>query len=203
MPHIFFRERRPHNGMTYKEFYENFEKSIQNLTEENTDANKLKLNFQRISRIQKSYKVSDELCTKVKEFTDPQIWLTISENWCGDSAQIIPYLAKISECNPKIDFRIIERDKNLDIIDLYLTNGTRSIPKLIAFDENGNELFQWGPRPKRAIDLINNAKAEGKTKDEFLEMLHLWYAKDRGKSLEEEFNILLDQLLAKIIKLTL
>lgn len=195
MVHQFFVDKRPHNGMTYKEFFKNFENIVGNLSENDPDTDKLKLNFQRIRRIEKSYIVNNELCTRIKEITEPQLWMIISENWCGDSAQIIPYLAKFTECNPIIDLRIIERDKNPDIIDSYLTNGTRSIPKLIAFNENGDELFQWGPRPKEAIELIAKAKSDGKTKEEFLEMLHLWYGRDRGKSLEREFIFLLNQIL--------
>lgn len=196
MVHQFFVDKRPHNGMTYKEFFKNFENIVGNLSENDPDTDKLKLNFQRIRRIEKSYIVNNELCTRIREINEPQLWMIISENWCGDSAQIIPYLAKFTECNPIIDLRIIERDKNPDIIDLYLTNGTRSIPKLIAFNDNGDELFQWGPRPKEAIELIAKAKSDGKTKEEFLEMLHLWYGRDRGKSLEREFIFLLNQILA-------
>lgn len=197
MAHQFFVDKRPHNGMTYKEFFKNFENIVGNLSENDPDTDKLKLNFQRIQRIEKSYKVSDELSKKIKEIAEPHLWLIISENWCGDSAQIIPYISKIADKNPLVDLRIIERDKNLDIIDLYLTNGTRSIPKLIAFDIMGNEIFQWGPRPQEAVELINKAKSEGKTKEEFLQILHLWYGRDRGKSLEKEFITLLDEVLAK------
>jgi len=85
--------------------------------------------------------------------------------------------------------RIILRDSNLDIMDLYLTDGkSRSIPKLVAFDEQGNELFQWGARPRQAQELVNRLRSEGMSKEIFLEQLHLWYGRDRGKSLESELK---------------
>ena len=89
--------------------------------------------------------------------------------------------------NSNIDLRILLRDENPDIMDIYLTNGTRSIPKLVAFDENGNQLFEWGPRPKEAQRLIDQWKGEGIVKPELYEKLHLWYGRNRGKELEEEF----------------
>ena len=80
--------------------------------------------------------------------------MVITENWCGDSAQNLPYL-KIASCNPLIDFRIILRDDNLDIMDLYLTdNKSRSIPKLIA-KENGRA-FQWDQDQMKHKNLFIN-----------------------------------------------
>ena len=112
--------------------------------------------------------------------------MVLSEDWCGDSAQTIPYLVKMADLNPNIELRILLRDKNLDIMDLYLTDGNRAIPKLVAFDYIGNELFTWGPRPYEARQLVNKAKAEGKPKEQFLQELHLWYGRNRGKNLEVE-----------------
>lgn len=189
------------NGLSYSEYILNFNKKIDFINDnklskfEGYSADLFKINFQRTKRIEKSYNVNNELCELIKKINQAQLWLILSEHWCGDSAQIVPYLAKIASCNNLIDLKILERDKNLDIMDLYLTNGTRSIPKLIAFDEFGNELFNWGPRPKPAQELIIKAKSEGKPKEEFLEELHLWYAKDQGKSIENEFIEIIRNLL--------
>ncbi len=199
MAEKFFLDKRPHNGYTFSEYVEVLSNKINS-----TDITKLsgeelerfettKLNFQRISRINKSYTVSENLTSKIKQIDKPQLWMVLTEDWCGDSAQNIPYISKMAECNPLIDLRILIRDENPDIMDLYLTNGTaRSIPKLIAFDLVGNELFQWGPRPVEGQKLVDKAKAEGKTKEQFLNDLHLWYGRNRGKNLEEEFSNLFD-----------
>ena len=72
-------------------------------------------------------------------------------------------------------------------MDEYQTNGTRSIPKIVAFDSEGNELFTWGPRPKEAQQLITQWKNEGIVKPELYEKLHLWYGRNRGKNIEGEF----------------
>lgn len=157
--------------------------------------NVTKLNYQRSLRILKTYCVSENLRDIVLQINEPQTWMIITEDWCGDSAQNIPYIFKIAELNSLIDLRIISRDENPDIMDLYLTDGKlRSIPKLVALDNQGNELFQWGPRPKPGQVLIENDKKEGLTKEQFLNKLHLWYSDNKGKSLEEEFVQLLNSL---------
>jgi len=189
------------NGLTFEESVKMSAKKL-----EETDESKLdelqkkrhgfrKLNIHRINRIEKTYTPSQEICEQIMKITSPQIWMVLTEDWCGDSAQNIPYISKIAECNKNISLRLLPRDENLDLIDMYLTDGkSRSIPKLVSFDENGNELFQWGPRPEEAKKLVKDLKEQGFSKDEYEEKLHLWYAKNKGKNLDEEFIILLKSL---------
>jgi hypothetical protein len=79
-------------------------------------------------------------------------------------------------------------------MDQYLTNGTRSIPKLIVFDNDNNELFQWGPRPLEAQSLYINLKNTGIEKSEINKELHYWYSKNRGKEVEKELIELIKKL---------
>ena len=179
-------------GLRYREYLDLTVKEVENtdstqLTEEETTqlAN-IKLNLHRMTRIEKHYQVAEELENLIQLIDTPQTWMIISETWCGDSAQNIPYIAKMAESNAKIDLKIILRDANPDIMDLYLTNGTRSIPIFIAYNENGKELFKWGPRPQEAKQLFTDLKAQGLEKPAILEKLHLWYGRNRGKNLEIE-----------------
>lgn len=192
MTHQFFIDRKPHNGLNYKQYIELTEKQIAETDESKLSAEEkeileyTKLNLQRSSRIERHYTVSDELKAKLSEIDSPQMWMVITESWCGDSAQNLPYLVKMAEVNPNVELKILLRDKNPEIMDLYLTNGTKSIPVLVVFDENGNELFKWGPRPKQAQQLINQWKSDGIVKPELYEKLHLWYGRNRGNDIESE-----------------
>lgn len=191
------KEKLLKNGVSYKEYFERAQKNLEiqagnDLTEEEKHLLEYtKLNIKRSERIAKTYQVSDELKAVLTSISKPQLWMVLTEPWCGDSAQNLPYIAKMAEINPLIELKIVLRDKNPDIMDLYLTNGTRSIPVLAAFDSEGNELFKWGPRPQEAVELVKNAKALGKSKDQFIEELHLWYGRNRGKAIESEFIALL------------
>ncbi len=193
MPHQFFVNRKPHNGMSYKEYTQNIIDEIANTNPEILDDDLKekyefkKLNLQRSSRIDRTYTVPEELERAIKKINSKQLWMVITEGWCGDSAQNLPFIVKMTEINSNIGLKILLRDSNPDIMDLYLTNGTKSIPKLVAFDESGNELFQWGPRPKAAKELISKLKNDGIVKPELYEKLHLWYGRNRGKEIESEF----------------
>lgn len=199
MIHKFFTDKRPHNGLTYSEFIqkskEHFENTDSSILEESQKQllEYTKLNLHRSARVEKTYTVNPNLSEALAKIDKPQLWMVITEDWCGDSAQNLPYIAKIAACSSLIDLRILLRDDNLDIMDLYLTNGkSRSIPKLVAFDEEGIEIFQWGPRPKEAQDFVDKAKKEGLAKNEFIEQLHLWYGRNRGKGIESEFLEIFD-----------
>ena len=188
----FFIDRKLHNGLNYKQYIELTEKQISETDDSKLSAEEkeifeyTKLNLQRSSRIDRHYSVSDELSAKLNEIDKPQALMVITENWCGDSAQNLPYLTKMAEVNSNVDLKILLRDEHPEIMDLYLTNGTKSIPVLVIFDEDGNELFKWGPRPKLAQQLINQWKSEGIVKPELYEKLHLWYGRNRGKEIENE-----------------
>ena len=112
----------------------------------------------------------------------------ITESWCGDSAQNLPVIAKLAQLNSNIDFKIVLRDSNLEFMDLHLTNTSRAIPKLVVFDEDNNELFQWGPRPVEAQNLFSRLKNDGIEKSEINKELHLWYGRNRGKEVEREIT---------------
>lgn len=203
MTKTFFADKRPHMGLTYSQYIYSINKKIESVNLSDLDQELLdkyeiiKLNLHRSNRINKTYVVDETLCLKTMKINRKQLWMILTEDWCGDSAQNIPYIAKIAECNPLIELKFLFRDKNTDIMDLYLTDKkSRSIPKLVAFDTEGNELFQWGPRPKEADKLVKTAKLEGKSKDQFLNELHLWYGRDKGKTLEKEFSSILDSHLS-------
>lgn len=146
-----------------------------------------RLNLQRSIRIEKVYSVSDDLKSLVSNLPQEHLWAVITEDWCGDSAQTVPYIAKIAAASPKIELAILLRDENPDIIDQYLTNGTRSIPKLIGFDKNWNELYRWGPRPLALQELFVRWKSEGIPREKLYENLQIWYNNNQGKELEREF----------------
>jgi Thioredoxin len=187
--------------LTYNEFVDEFTKQI-NVLDINTlnDYDKSfydyrKLNYQRSTRLEKTFIPTDDTIQVFSHIHQTQKWVVITESWCGDSAQNLPIIAKLAELNNKIDFKIVLRDSNPAFMDLYLTNGSRAIPKLIVFDENDNEIFQWGPRPIEAQNLFNKLKNEKIAKPEINKELHLWYGRNRGKEVEKEISDLVKKSL--------
>jgi hypothetical protein len=155
------------------------------------------INAQRMKRIDKQCIINYNLHTLTSQINKKQKWLLISETWCGDSAQCVPVIAKIAELNENIKLEIIFRDEHLDVIDSFLTNGSRSIPKLISIDEETESVnFIWGPRPqaiqKKVLELKNSNNEI--THDELVKNIHLWYAQDKTKSIQSEFIELLKKV---------
>lgn len=152
------------------------------------------LNDKRMQRLDKTIKILDETSTKIQEIKTPQTWLVLTEGWCGDAAQNLPVINKIAALNKNITLKIVLRDENLELMDLYLTNGGRSIPKLVALDADYNELFSWGPRPKTATKMVADYKEKHGVLDAaFKQDLQVWYNKDKGKSIQEDFINLVEK----------
>jgi hypothetical protein len=151
------------------------------------------LNETRMHRLEKTIKISDEVVFKLKSLKNEYIWLIISEGWCGDAAQLLPIFNKMDAVSDKIEMKIVFRDENQELMNLFLTNGAKAIPKLIILDKNTlNVEGNWGPRPKGAIDLIQNYKDNFRVIDETAKAeLQLWYLHDKGLSTQNEVAELL------------
>ena len=153
-----------------------------------------RMNVQRMNRWDKTAKVSPGLEKIVSSISSPQVWLLITEAWCGDAAQSIPFIAKLAGMNARIELKFVLRDENPELMDAYLTEGARSIPVLIALSADlGKELFVWGPRPKFLQDRLKAYKLDPQniTPKEFADGTHLWYARDKNKAIAEELTPLI------------
>lgn len=152
----------------------------------------IEMNQIRMYRIEKTYMVSAELVEKVKRLPHKVYWLVLTESWCGDASQILPVLNKVAVISEgKIEMKLVYRDKNPELMDAFLTNQTRSIPKLIQLDTNFQLTGIWGPRPNEAQQLVKKLKSDPKTANDYSKALHLWYAKDQQRSLELDISKLL------------
>jgi len=153
------------------------------------------LNAKRMKRIEKTTILKEELKNLISSIQEPMTWVLISEAWCGDAAQIVPVLGKIAAESELIDLQIILRDEHLDIMDQYLTNGGRSIPKLICLDQEDREIFVWGPRPAAIQQVVNDTKAEGITDHAVLvERIQYAYNEDQTHSIQQEISDILANL---------
>jgi len=188
---------------TYESYLKQFQEWVEQGKTSSKDASKeliefTKLNFARTQRIHKTIVIDPLLKKSVESLQNNYMWMVITEAWCGDSAQNLPVIAEIAKLNTeKIKLYIIFRDPNPDLINNYLTSGSRAIPKLIAINETSSEeAFVWGPRPALAQELLKAWKInpEGKTWGDFEKELHGWYAKDKAVTLQSEFLTIINQL---------
>lgn len=150
------------------------------------------LNEVRMKRLEKTLKLDPEVEKTLQNLKSNQTWLVISEGWCGDAAQILPIIKLMSEASKNIDLKLVFRDENEELIHLFLTNGAKSIPKLLVLDESFNLINHWGPRPEGAKNLIIEYKANHGIVDEAAKTaLQKWYLDDKGISTMKEIVAIL------------
>ena len=137
-------------GMSYEEYRGLIEQLLLGgkTTGENQSSGMIeytRLNVQRMNRLDKKVVLNEALLMELRKLHSDWYWVVLTEAWCGDAAQNIPILAKIADATPRIKMKLILRDEDPEIIDHYLTNGSKSIPKLICLNQDDlSEVGTWG-----------------------------------------------------------
>lgn len=108
--------------------------------------------------------------------------LVISEDWCGDAVNTVPPIARLSEALG-MELRVVKRDEVPALMDLYLTDGARSIPVAIVLDEDFRPVGWWGPRPREVQAKVLAEKRAGiRPAADIYRDLRMWYARDAGET---------------------
>jgi hypothetical protein len=152
-----------------------------------------KLNNSRMKRLDKTFNLSENSKETIQNSTKKISWIVLTESWCGDAAHALPVINKITETSDNIELKIVLRDENEPLMDKFLTNGSRSIPKLIAIDADTNEVIDsWGPRPSEAAKMVEEQKEKfGNLDADFKKELQVWYNANKGINIEEDILKLL------------
>ncbi len=154
-----------------------------------------RLNETRMDRLQKTLALDTAVAQTLQDLKNRYTWLVLSEGWCGDAAQLMPIFNLMAMASAAIDLKVALRDQHPALMDQFLTNGARSIPKLIVLDAKQNVLASWGPRPLGAAQLIIDYKAKHGVIDEQAKTdLQLWYLHDKGLSTQRELAALMQGL---------
>ncbi len=182
-------EKSLKSSLSYSEYRRLVEDlSVQNSTTGNEKTEVLadytKLNDRRMKRWDKTLKISEKTQQRINVLNKKVTWLVLTESWCGDAAHVVPVINKVAEINKNIELRLVLRDENDDLMNAFLTNGGKAIPKLIAVEnESGNVINTFGPRPNEAAKLVNDHKEKyGALTPEFKQDLQVWYNKDKGQN---------------------
>ena len=154
------------------------------------------LNETRMNRLDKKVIIPEENIQKLLNLKKEYTWIVIAEGWCGDVAQLLPILNKLAVITPHIELKIVFRDENPALMNLFLTNGTRSIPKLVILDRKTKDVLgHWGSRPAPATKLVKSYRDQyGKIDDTIKTELQLWYLHDKGLTTQEEVIALMRDL---------
>ena len=145
-----------------------------------------KLNDRRMTRLDKTIQLSQETLLGLKKIDKPITWLVLTEGWCGDAAQTLPIINKITKESDLITLKIIFRDEHEELMSHFLTNGGKSIPKLLVLNSENDVLNTWGPRPNIATKMVQDYKnTHGQLDAAFKQELQVWYNKNKGVNIQE------------------
>ena len=117
--------------------------------------------------------------------------LVLNADWCGDSVNTVPYIARLAEAAPNVELRLLDRDENLDLMDAHLTNGSRSIPRVMILDSEFRDCGVWGPRPDELQRWVRGHGMSLPRTDRYRET-RTWYARDRGRTTIGELVAMLE-----------
>src|ERR1700730_16508775 len=85
--------------------------------------------------------------------------MMLAENWCGDVHRNSPLIAHIVEAIPGAELRVFFRDQVPDLRDTFLNNGYQSIPVVVFFDKDWNEIGRWMERAHGATGAATGIRA--------------------------------------------
>ncbi|WP_347173413.1 thioredoxin family protein [Polaribacter uvawellassae] len=183
--------------------YETYRKTVSDLLEEGKSTgpeqsadllNYSTLNDARMNRLDKKTTLTNATIEALKNTKNKQTWLLITEGWCGDAAQIAPVIHKMSLESDKVDLKVVLRDENEELMNQFLTNGGKAIPKLVVLNENDEVISSWGPRPSIATKMVNDYKEKhGGLDDNFKKELQVWYNKNKGENIQEDIVAFLEK----------
>jgi hypothetical protein len=154
--------------------------------------NYTKLNWSRMNRWVKQALPSAEISEAMAAIKESQQWIVITEPWCGDAAQIVPFINMIAALSPLVSVDYQLRDAEPFLINAHLTDGGKAIPKLVIQNEDGHAIASWGPRPVECQVLYNKLKTEGADFETMKTELQKWYNADRGIQIQLELSRLLE-----------
>lgn len=158
----------------------------------------LALNAKRMARLLKKDRLLAEANARVAPIDQPLHLLVITEPWCGDAAQVIPPVVQLAAQNEYIELSFVLRDEEPELIDAFLTNGSRAIPKVLFLDPEHSYtvLGSWGPRPVGAQEMMTKGLSkwqqmpDGSAREQFYADLYAelqkWYMQDKTKSTQRE-----------------
>lgn len=190
------------NSLTQTYTYEDYETLIDNLLAEGktTSAESTEelleysqLNQRRMKRLNKTLKLNPAYLAEAKTYPQNKIWLVLTESWCGDAAQALPVIQKLAEKSEHISLQLILRDEHEELMNHFLTNGGKSIPKLIQYNPKTQAVENtWGPRPAEGQQLVDDYMDKHGAIDEQLKTdLQVWYNKNKGDAIAKELIALL------------
>jgi Thioredoxin len=127
--------------------------------------------------------VSPALITRMRALPAKRHLLTVAEDWCADSVNTVPYIARLIDGAPeRLDMRVVNREVGKAVMEAYRTpDGRTATPTIVVLDENWHVLGALTERPAATQAWFLEKQKTTMQKPLHDELL-AWYEKDAGKT---------------------
>jgi hypothetical protein len=128
-------------------------------------------------------KVDPEAVARLREIDGRRRLLVVAEDWCGDSSNTVPYLAKLAEAVPDLlELRVINASVGRPVMEAHKSaDGRAATPTVAVLDGDGHLLGAWVERPS-ALQTWYLEQQDKMSRKELLDRKYKWYEDDHGKS---------------------
>lgn len=158
-----------------------------------------KLNWSRWKRAEKDNVILAGTQESLNDVYEPLSLIILTEAWCGDASQAMPMIEKVVNASDKLTAKIVLRDQHEALMNNFLTNGGKAIPKVLIVNKKNEVVSTWGPRPAELQAIVVDFKKENPTATgmDISALTQRWYVANKGVAIQEE---LIEELLTYCCK---
>jgi hypothetical protein len=133
-----------------------------------------------------NYEMSNAVAEIVGEAREiPGAWrlLVVAEDWCGDSANTVPHVARLADQVENLEVRVVRSGPGRGIMATHLTpDGRTATPTMVLLDEEGDEVGCLVEQPPELQEWWLGEAVNIVDEQERFEQKYAWYAEDAGAS---------------------
>jgi hypothetical protein len=140
--------------------------------------------------------VTADMVTRMHALPERRRLLVVAEDWCSDSLNTVPYLARLVDAAPeRLALRIVNSTAGYQIMEAHRTpDGRAATPTVVVLGEDDRLIGAWTERPAALRAWLEEQKHSGEktlSRDALHDRAMKWYAEDAGNATVTEVAAIL------------
>jgi hypothetical protein len=138
--------------------------------------------------------VTPDLMTRMRALPDKRRLLIVAEDWCSDSVNTVPYLARLIDGAPeRLAMRLIDSVRGKAVMEAHRTpDGRSATPTIVVLTADGGVVGWWTERPSSTQTWFLEKQKTTMQKPLHDELM-AWYAQDAGRTTVAEIADILSR----------
>src|SRR5262245_5445700 len=125
--------------------------------------------------------VAPDVMSTMRALPERRRILVVAEDWCGDSVNSLPYLARLVDGAPeRLELRVVGAAVGRPVQEAHRTaDGRAATPTVAILAEDGRLIGAWTERPAALRDQVAELK-KTLSESEVKRRIRAWYLEDAG-----------------------